>query len=294
MNPVQNLVERLHAKRSGKGWIAKCPVHDDQKPSLSLGESADGRALLKCHAGCSTDDVIAALGLTRRDLFPATSQRQSGNGAKSTFDWRASAEAFTAKHIEWLAKSRGYSIELCCWLKENGFVGLYDDHVAFPICNESGNIVAAQYRLRNKGWQRYPTGHKTRPIVIGRLVSGDPVHVFESQWDAFAFMEKSGERSGIVITLGASNGALAAGMIPENSTAYVWTQNDPAGEKWQRDICANTKATVKQAKIPAPHKDLNDWTRAGATADDLLVAMMSAGSSLNSQFLSIALREDYP
>jgi Protein of unknown function (DUF3987) len=33
---------------------------------------------------------------------------------------------------------------------------------------------------------------------------------------------------------------------------------------------------VKCAKIPAPHKDLNDWTRAGATADDLFAAMMSA------------------
>jgi hypothetical protein len=49
--PVENLVERLHAKRSGKGWIAKCPVHEDHKPSLSLDEGADGRALLKCHAG---------------------------------------------------------------------------------------------------------------------------------------------------------------------------------------------------------------------------------------------------
>jgi hypothetical protein len=58
--PVKNLVERLHAKRSGKGWIAKCPAHEDHKPSLSLGEGADGRALLKCHAGCSTDDVLAA------------------------------------------------------------------------------------------------------------------------------------------------------------------------------------------------------------------------------------------
>jgi hypothetical protein len=34
--PVENLVERLHAKRSGKGWLAKCPVHEDHKPSLSL------------------------------------------------------------------------------------------------------------------------------------------------------------------------------------------------------------------------------------------------------------------
>jgi putative DNA primase/helicase len=105
--PVENLVERLHAKCSGKGWIAKCPAHDDQKPSLSINEGADGRALVKCHAGCSTDDVLATLGLTRRDLFPATLQRQSGNGARSTLNWRGCVEAFTDKHLERLAKWRG-------------------------------------------------------------------------------------------------------------------------------------------------------------------------------------------
>ena len=104
-----------------------------------------------------------------------------------------------------------------------------------------------------------------RPLVIGELVAGDPVHVFESQWDAFAFMDKSGERSGIIISRGAGNGAIVGGLLPEGSTVYLWPQNDPAGDKWEKDICANTKAVVKRAKIPAPHKDLNDWTRAGAT-----------------------------
>jgi hypothetical protein len=107
-------------------------------------------------------------------------------------------------------------------------------------------------------------------------------------------MDKSGGRDGVIITRGASNGVLVADLIPENSTIYLWAQNDAAGEKWQQDICANTRAAVKRVKIPAPHKDLNDWTRSGATADDLLAAMMSAGNSLNSQSLPFALRDDYP
>ena len=90
------------------------------------------------------------------------------------------------------------------------------------------------------------------------------------------FMDVSGECSGIIITRGASNGALVADPIPPNSTVYVWTQNDAAGEKWQKDICGNTKATVKRARVPEQFKDLNDWTRAGATSDDLLDAMLKA------------------
>ena len=115
-----------------------------------------------------------------------------------------------------------------------------------------------------------------RPLVIGELAAGDPVHVFESQWDAFAFMDNSGERGGIVISRGAGNGALVGGLLPETSTVYLWPQNDAAADKLEKDICANTNAVVKRAKIPAPHKDLNDWTRAGATTDDLFAAMMSA------------------
>jgi len=84
----------------------------------------------------------------------------------------------------------------------------------------TGNVVAAHYRLRDGSWRYYPQGAKVRPLVIGELVAGEPVHVFESQWDGFDYMDKSGERDGIVITRGASNGALVAGLIPEGSTVY--------------------------------------------------------------------------
>ena len=116
-----------------------------------------------------------------------------------------------------------------------------------------------------------------RPLVIGELLPGDTVHVFEAQWDAFAFMDESGERSGIVITRGASNGALVADRIPKQATVYVWPQNDAPGEKWAKDGYAHTKCAVKSAKTPSQFADLNAWTKdGGATAKDLLDAMVNA------------------
>src|SRR5262249_55082748 len=96
--PVGDLVSRLHARRSGKGWIAKCPAHDDRDPSLSISEGPDGRALIKCHAGCDTTEVIAALGMAWRHLFPTTYPRPSGNGATASkptlpLDWQACVSA---------------------------------------------------------------------------------------------------------------------------------------------------------------------------------------------------------
>ena len=288
--PLPTLMYRLglgeHAKKS-----ARCPFHDDAQNSFSVWQN-NGAWFWKCFAGCGKGDEINFLeshkSISRSDATKLFLEMAGVNGcapdptkqnetsSNSAFNWHACVEAVNEKHLERLAKWRGYSVEFCSWLKENGLVGLFNDCIAFPVHDPAGNVVAAHYRLRDGSWRYYPQGAKVRPLVIGELVAGEPVHVFESQWDGFDYMDKSGERDGIVITRGASNGALVAGLIPEGSTVYVWTQNDDAGENWQKDVCANTKGTVKRARIPALHKDLNVWTRAGATPGDLLHAMQSA------------------
>lgn len=57
------------ASETGRGWTARCPAHDDERPSLSVAEGADGRCLLHCFAGCKLEDIVAALGLQMEDLF---------------------------------------------------------------------------------------------------------------------------------------------------------------------------------------------------------------------------------
>lgn len=46
----------------------RCPAHDDHTPSLSVTTGPD-RVLLKCQAGCPTEGVVEALGLSMGDLF---------------------------------------------------------------------------------------------------------------------------------------------------------------------------------------------------------------------------------
>jgi len=64
-------------RRSGHGYLAVCPAHEDRTPSLSIAAGDDGRVLLRCWAGCETRDIVAALGLTWSDLFPARTGRRS-------------------------------------------------------------------------------------------------------------------------------------------------------------------------------------------------------------------------
>jgi len=49
----------------------RCPTHEDRTASLSIKEGDDGRALLYCHAGCDTKDVVSALGLDWSDIMSA-------------------------------------------------------------------------------------------------------------------------------------------------------------------------------------------------------------------------------
>jgi len=49
-------------------WYSRCPAHDDHGPSLSV-RGIEGQALMYCHAGCATDDVLAALSLGMSDLY---------------------------------------------------------------------------------------------------------------------------------------------------------------------------------------------------------------------------------
>jgi putative DNA primase/helicase len=63
------LAQLVRVSKTDNGWQARCPAHDDVKPSLSIGID-NGKTLLCCHAGCKTEDVVQAMGLSMRDLFP--------------------------------------------------------------------------------------------------------------------------------------------------------------------------------------------------------------------------------
>jgi len=66
---LEAVLERLQGvRRNGSGWMTLCPAHADKTPSLSLTER-NGKVLLKCFAGCSSEAVCAELGIELGELF---------------------------------------------------------------------------------------------------------------------------------------------------------------------------------------------------------------------------------
>ena len=62
-------VSRAHQKGKLTCWSARCPAHADKTPSLSLADD-NGTLLLHCHAGCTADEIVLAVGMDLADLFP--------------------------------------------------------------------------------------------------------------------------------------------------------------------------------------------------------------------------------
>ncbi|SOB84235.1 DUF3987 domain-containing protein [Streptomyces sp. 1331.2] len=66
---------------TGRSW--QCPAHDDNSPSLSVGRGSRGAdVVVHCHAGCPTEDIVAALGLTLADLHDEPREKRNDRPVK--------------------------------------------------------------------------------------------------------------------------------------------------------------------------------------------------------------------
>lgn len=67
---VHHILDRLEKVRQVKpdAWTACCPAHDDTSPSLAIADRGD-RVLLHCYAGCTFDEIRAALEMETHEFF---------------------------------------------------------------------------------------------------------------------------------------------------------------------------------------------------------------------------------
>lgn len=67
---LHDFLSRLDGVKGYDGqYSARCPAHDDKRQSLSVSCGTDGRILLNCHAGCTPEEIVDAMGLKMKDLY---------------------------------------------------------------------------------------------------------------------------------------------------------------------------------------------------------------------------------
>jgi hypothetical protein len=67
-SPLLNRLEGVRPAGPGR-WYARCPAHKDKSPSLSICDTGE-RVLIHCFAGCDPTDILTAVGLAWKDLYP--------------------------------------------------------------------------------------------------------------------------------------------------------------------------------------------------------------------------------
>lgn len=92
LKQMLGMLDHVSGPNSSGEYTARCPAHTDRTASLTVTAKEsprDGREriYLCCHAGCGNDKVMAALGITARDLIvnpdPARPAARSQRGGRS-------------------------------------------------------------------------------------------------------------------------------------------------------------------------------------------------------------------
>lgn len=108
-------------RRSGEGYAAFCPAHDDTKrPSLTVSETEDKRILAFCHKGCTFREILDALDLTVSFPFP----KPSREGNKRHYRVRDRAGRILAVHHREDTSGEAGSKKRVWWSTPDGKGGL--------------------------------------------------------------------------------------------------------------------------------------------------------------------------
>lgn len=233
---LENLLHN-HGKKARKG-SAQCPAHDDRNESLSYTAGTKWPLAITCHAGCSSDDVLAALGASWTD-FGETKKRDSGPGEiDAVYDYVDAFGRELFQVVRFIPKS----------FRQRHKVG-------GEWVWKRGNADPVLYRL---------------PRVVDALRDGETIYVVEGEKDVHAL-----EALGVVATC--NPGGAEAWLELHDDTLdgakhlVVVADKDDAGYKRVRRIRDGLAGHVGRIDFvrAAVGKDVADHLAAGRTLDQL-------------------------
>lgn len=259
-----SLDEAIKLVQSGRQVMTICPAHDDKQASLSLSPGRDQPVLMKCHAGCETEDILAAASVTWDDICGPREQRET--------------EVWTP---------RGNTTSRFVW----------------DYCDEEGVLLYQVIRVNKEGGgkdivQRKPdpttkTGYAWNldgvrrviyklPDVIQAVSDGKTIHIAEGEkcCDILQAYLPVGE-------IATTNSGGAGKWLDDYSThlagakVNIYADLDDPGRAHAREVresllkvgCDVTVYEPPAGFMPGnkPIKDIGDHLMAGGTASSLLV-----------------------
>ena len=271
---VQAVLDRFSkVRKTSNGWQALCPAHEDKTPSLSVSVGDTGHVLLHCHRGCSLEEILSAVALEHRDLFPV-----AHSGAQGSSQKRATPRTPPRP--------------------TNGAPGRAGKQIVakYPYADAEGELLFEVVRYEPKDFrQRRPDGRggwtwnmNGTPRVLYRLaglLAADPgawVFVCEGEKDVDALADV-----GLTATCN-PGGAGKWGKLADDSALHgrrvaIIPDRDPPGRRHAQDVAARLYGKAAEVRVldlgdgeSFEGKDVSDWIawfgsrESGALARDLV------------------------
>ena len=275
--PLELLLSKLpNVKKSRKGWSAQCPAHEDRKPSLSITEGDDGRALVKCHAGCTAKEVCSAVGLKLADLMPADSlavstptqsRRTSKSGQSRRRDSGKPAKTYKTGKRAIQALERKHGKRSAFWTYHNA------DGEPVGVIARWDTAAGKEIRPVARCGDRWTIGGMPEPRPLYRLpdlASADRVYITEGEKAA-----EAARAIGLAATTSA-HGSQCADKTDWSPLAgkecVILPDHDEPGREYADTVAAilaqlTPPAVVRVVELPdlPDHGDMADWVEAGGT-----------------------------
>jgi len=236
MSTASEVAFALGGKANGSGWKARCPCHLDDNPSLSIGEGSNGKVLLRCHAGCRQEDVVAAVRAKGLDL---DDRRKPATPIVAEYDYRDR-----------------------------------DGEVRYQVVRSRPKTFWQRQPDGKGGWIRNMTRVRQLPYRLPELLA-EPnklVFVVEGEKDA----DRLAKDGLIATTNAGGGGKwrLELNIWFEDRDVVILPDNDEVGRKHAADVAAKLRAVARRIRVVelpglSPKGDVSDWLNAGHTVRDL-------------------------
>jgi hypothetical protein len=288
---AESIATALGGRKVGSGWMARCPAHNDHTPSLSLRDKNNGKVLVRCHAGCTQDEVIAtlkasglwALSGPRVTKIPhpiiqrAAPDPDAGNRINVALSIWQRAKPSNGTLVERYLRSRGLRLPATTALRFDA-----------ALRHISGDYWPAMIALVTRGEDAAPLAiHRTflardgagkasvdpKKMMLGpcrggvvRLAEpGDVLLVGEGIETCLAAMQETGHAAWAALS---TSGLRALRLPKEIHDVIVLADGDDPGEAAAHDCAVRWKRERRRVRIARPPK--------GMDCNDLLLARMSA------------------
>lgn len=254
MQKFEDFISHFQVKeRTKKGNSIQCkcicPSHNDKKASLSVSCDFDReRIALHCHADCRPEDVLAAVGLSMKDLFLSQRATPCEKEAWISFIEKATGKEYRCKydHIDLEGKYVCSKIRLCP--KDFRYGVLNGDRFSLGLSGRKRKDIKAFYCKDYEGLKK-------------AIREGQTVYYVEGEKDVNT-LYKFGMYA---VTCGsASDWNSAVAEIFQGAKVCIFADNDGPGEKLAKKVLKDIDSVVADSEIitpmpDTPHGDISDF-----------------------------------